>query len=302
MTNYVLKIMRELDLEKEACESLYADFLKIQKNAFAKAEFEDCIRQYSQNFKCDHDALLKKADAAAAHADIHPYSASLLLYLCLSDHLRELYVQRGIDLMIWHDSMLDLKWKAIECKLVKGIWGSFVAYWFEGFFTLERFALGRLQFEVVPSKFNYEKNGKRIKMGDPVINVHIPRTMTPLDRESCNAAYRRAISLLGERIGNTPMAFTCKSWFFYPTFISLYSPKSNLYRFVKDFDIVEIIHDKKGEYPNAWRLFDMDYTGDLDDFPEHSSLQRAVKQYMKDTRQTGTARGVFFADLQDRSE
>lgn len=296
MTDYISEIMRELGFEKEAYDSLHADFLKIQENAFAKAEFEDCILTYSRNFKCDYGALLKKADTAASHANVHPYSAALLLFLCLSKHLKELYVQQGIDLGIWHDSMLDLKWKAIECKLVKGVWGSFVAYWFEGFFTLDRFALGRLQFEVVPSKFNYQKNGKAIRVGDPVINIHVPRTMTPLDRESCDLAYRRAISFFAECFSNTPMAFTCKSWFFYPPLRALYSPTSNLYRFAMDFDIVEVIHDKKGEYPNAWRLFDMDYTGDLDDFPERSGLQKAIKQYMKSTKQTGTARGVFFAD------
>ena len=65
MTNYISEIMRELGFEKEAYDSLHADFLKIQENAFAKAEFEDCIREYSKNFKCDYGALLKKADTAA---------------------------------------------------------------------------------------------------------------------------------------------------------------------------------------------------------------------------------------------
>lgn len=60
MTDYISEIMRELGFEKEAYDSLHADFLKIQENAFAKAEFEDCILTYSRNFKCDYGALLKK--------------------------------------------------------------------------------------------------------------------------------------------------------------------------------------------------------------------------------------------------
>ena len=43
-----------------------------------------------------------------------------------------------------------------------------------------------------------------------------------------------------------------------------------------------------------WRLFDMDYTGDLDDFPGDSTLRRNYKQFLKDGGRVGEGYGVFF--------
>ncbi len=47
-------------------------------------------------------------------------------------------------------------------------------------------------------------------------------------------------------------------------------------------------------YTNMWRLFDMDYTGNADDYPEDSFLRRNFKQYIKDGGRTGVGLGVFF--------
>lgn len=59
------------------------------------------------------------------------------------------YEEKGIDLSIYHASMLDLKWKLMETNRVYGIWGVHCGDWFRPFFQAERFALGRLQFEVI---------------------------------------------------------------------------------------------------------------------------------------------------------
>ena len=45
-----------------------------------------------------------------------------------------------------------------------------------------------------------------------VINVHIPRTLTPLDKESREDSYRRAAEFFKGELGGAPTVFVCHSW------------------------------------------------------------------------------------------
>ena len=123
----------------------------------AAALLEDILQIYNDNFNCDYKIILTKCEDSAKLCGVHEYTVKLLAYICLSRQLRANYEARGLDLGIWFDSMCDLKYKLIECKLVKGIYGSFVAEWFSRFFNMTRFGLGRLQFEIVPFRRNYQK-------------------------------------------------------------------------------------------------------------------------------------------------
>ena len=152
MRSYIIYLMDELDFDKEAQDSLLSDLDKIEQSAEAKKEFYDCVKMYESDINADYNTILKNAEIAGEKVGVHKYSAGLLVFMCMSKHLKECYIEQGIDLQIWHDSMLDLKWKLWECKAVKNIWGSFVAGWFGGFFNLTRFALGRLQFELVTAE------------------------------------------------------------------------------------------------------------------------------------------------------
>ena len=59
------------------------------------------------------------------------------------------------------------------------------------------------------------------------------------------------------------------------------------------FNIVSFTHEPEGEHRNAWRIFDMDFTGSYDDYPEDSFIRKAYKDYMKSGGITGTGRGFF---------
>ena len=287
--------MKLLGFDEDAITSLNQDMRTLCGHSDARAAFETCVQAYREDIhSLDREWLDRVADAAQG-ADVHPYSAHMLLFLCLSDHLRTAYRANGIADTIWQSSMLDLKWKLWECKAVKGRWGTFVPHWFLGFFHMTRFALGRLQFETVNFKTTYEKNEKVLTPSSKVINVHIPRTLTPLDRVSCIEAYRQAVRFFEDQFQDAPMAFVCSSWLLYPPTREILPPTSNLRPFTADFDVILQKEDPEGERPNAWRLFDMDDTGNVDDYPENSSLRRAYKQYLKDGGHMGSGYGVFFA-------
>ena len=294
MKAYAIDFMNELGFDADAIEALSRDLEKMLSNSEAKAIIEECVALYEESVRRDYGEFFPKIDKSAELSGVHRYSAELLLFILFSKHLRKLYRERGISDRIWFDSMSDLKWKLWECKAVKGMWGSFVAIWFPRFFNLTRFALGRLQFEVVEFDGEYQKDGKTLKKGDKVINVHIPRTLTPLSKESRDDAYSQAAEFFKDMTDGTPIAFVCSSWLLYPEAEKILPPHSNIRGFMADYDIIRSRVDDEGDYHNMWRLFDMDYTGDFNDYPEDSSLRRAYKKFLLDGNRTGGGYGVFF--------
>jgi hypothetical protein len=199
-----------------------------------------------------------------------------------------MYLESGIDLQIYKDTVLDLKWKIEECKIVKGICGSFVAAWFPGFFNMTRFALGRLQFELIPIGFDYEKNGIKLKKDKSiVINVHIPRTGTPLDKMSCDRAYAQAREFFKDKIEKNT-AFICDSWLLYPENKHIIPPHTNTYRFLSEYDVVEW---KTNTGEDLWRLFDTDEKNPSR-LPTNGSLRACYVDHLKKGGRVGTGVGI----------
>lgn len=295
MIEYALNFMKEHAFDEESAESLCSDMKKIYSCVGAKSLFDECLVLYEQDIHTDFKLLLQKAREAGELVGVHAYVAEMLMCICLSKKLRRLYAEKGISDEIWFDSMSDIKWKLWECKAVKGIYGTFVGTWFCGWFYMTRFALGRLQFEITSFRGEYEKNGRVLHEGDKVINVHIPRTLTPLDKNSRDDAYARAREFFADEFKETSMAFVCSSWLLYPPVQPVLPVNSNIRAFAADYDVIQEKTYEIGTYPDMWRLFDMDYTGKIEDYPEDSSLRRAYKKFLLDGNGSGSGYGVFFA-------
>lgn len=147
----------------------------------------------------------------------HEYTVWLVVYILMTKRLRELYLQNGLSLELWRDGIEDLRIKAIECKELKGFYGTFVASWFPNLFRLRRFALGRLQYEY--AKFLEEEflcsDGTLLKKGDRTLAVHIPRSEAPLSKENCDLSYRAAAEFFANEFQGEKVVFTCSSWMLY---------------------------------------------------------------------------------------
>ena len=296
MREYVVNFLNDFDYPEEAKKELIEAYDILVSDEFCKAELDAIMKLYEADIKFDYGIIFKKTPEMEKKCGVHHYKTELIVFILFSKHLKSLYKAENIDESIWFNSMLDLKYKLLECKAVKNMWGSFVAWWFPGFFQLNRFALGRLQFETnAYDQADYTKDGKTVKKGDTVIGVHIPRTLTPLDKPSYDAAFDMAREFFKDKMGGAPMAFTCCSWLLYPDNIDILPEKSNVRKFMLEFDIINKFDDKPGEYADMWRLFDMDYTGNFDDYPEDSSLRRAFKAHLKNGGKTGEGYGIFFA-------
>ena len=288
MRDYLNNFITKWEYTNEDKQFLLKAFDKIWANAEAKAEFERILGVYEANIKCDqYKEILVPAQNAGYLANVHKYTSGLLIDRCMTKHLKKLYEERGIHDQIFYDSMLDLRYKLEECKVVRGMVGSFVAWWFPGFFDLTRFALGRLQFEVVKFGHNYDKNGIKLTPDSKVINVHIPRTGTPMDKESCDAAYAQAREFFKEEAGeNCP--FICHSWLLFPEHENILPKHTNVYRFFSEFDVFE---SGENEGDDLWRLFDTE-DRNPNRLPTDSSLRRNYVEHMKKGGKLGWGLGV----------
>lgn len=290
MKNYLISFMNDFSYDEKDAAFLLASYDQIIRNEDTKTLFDQCIARYNEDYLMDiNTELLQPAEKECEKIGVHPFTTGLLLYICLSKRLKELYIEKGISLDIFHNSMLDLKYKVEECKLVRNVIGAFTANWFAGFFNLTRFALGRLQFEVRKFNREYNKNGHVLTPDSPVINIHIPRTGTPLDKKSCDEAYAMAKDFFKDQVN--PCVFMCSSWLLYPAHLEFLSPKSNVYRFMSEFDIIDSGYCRDDQ--NLWRLFDTDEKNP-DRLPADSFLRKAYVDHLKKGGRTGWGAGIMF--------
>lgn len=253
--------------------------------------FFDWIAVYEKDKDFDYHAALATVREVAKATAQNAYVAELLFCLCLIPACRRHYEEAGLPVSLMEETLLDFRYKLEECRLVYGVNGTFVAFWFDRYFKLERFTFGRLQFELMRFEHTYKSGDVEILPDDLIINVHIPRTETPLDRAACREAYRAAAAFFAKDVKRA--VFTCCSWLLYPAGLALLSEKSNIRKFASDFAIIET---KEYEwYKEMWRLFDceVDENTDPDTLPSDTSFRRGYIARMKEKKNAGWGYGVY---------
>ncbi len=291
MKAYLKEFFDSFGYPQEAAAALLTAYDAICRNQAAAEKMQELLHRYQKDMNCDFRSLLSEAEQIAEAAEICDYIAKFLLCACMSEQLKRYYAEAGLSGELWQAAMQDLKYKLIECRLVYGIWGSFVCPWFDRFFNMTRFALGRLQFELIPFRKRYEKNGVCLTEESTVINVHIPRTGGRLLPDEVKDSYRQAAEFFKERYHLDKIIFVCDSWLLYPKNVEVLSENSNLWQFISDYDIIEW-----AVYPNyaqVWRLFDRNFDGDVDHLPQDSSLRRAYADWIRKGIPTGDGYGVY---------
>lgn len=291
MRQYLQTFMESYDYPPEAIQCLLAAYDTLADNR----DFQTLLDIYQKDRFCDYPALLAKCREIAQAVKIHTYTVEFTMFLCFSRRLRELYLEAGLPEALWRQSMLDLKCKMLVCWDVKKIWGMFVAWWYDGFFRMERFGMGRMEFELFPFPLdNYAQDGNILKKGDTVINCHIARTGEPLSPELVEDAFRQAAEFYKDTFAGKPIPFFCESWLLYSKMDDLLPDRSNIRSFKERF---RIIHDhlyEKGDYSELWRLYNKDFSGNWEDLPEDSTLRRNYKAYLRQGGVWGEGYGVFF--------
>lgn len=290
MRDYLISFFNTFEYETDDASYLLSVYDIIASREDTMAVWSEAIKIYERETNCDFSLIISLAQDVAQRLAVHSYTTELLIFICLSRHLRDLYTERGINLQIYHNTMLDLKYKLEECKVVKGIVGSFVAFWFDRFFNLERVGLGRLEFEVDSFGHHYARDGHILTPDSKAINVHIPRTMTHLTPESCDEAFAMAYEFFKDQVGED-CPFICHSWMLYPANKQILPDDTNVNRFMSRFDIFD--SGECPEHDDLWRIFDTD-DKNPDSLPTDTRMRRAYVDHLKRGGVLGWGHGVFF--------
>ena len=218
----------------------------------------------------------------AQKSGIDEYTVCMAVLICNADIARQRYIDKGVSIDVFYETAKDLRYKSDICKKYMGVQGIFVFEWFEKFYEVKIFKLGRLQFvEIsVSDKKNY-------------IAVHIPKDGR-LDYADVLASYKAAYNFFPKTQDNL-LLFICNSYFFLPEYKgTVFKEGSNTYRFIEDYTVLECEYTEN--FGDAWRIFDMDYTGDTSVLPRNTSLQRAFVEYIEKVGKFGEGKGAFLFD------
>lgn len=242
-----------------------------------------------------HLSLLEEdRNALEEKSGLNPHTL-IFVFLCMaSKYMRDDYRTAGLSDELFWDTIMDLKYKLMECKAVKGVWGTFVEHWYPIFFSLNIFKLGRLEFERVQfTRDSYTFGDITVNKGDTVYSVHIP-SCGSLSKELRMDSYRRAFAHFREERGEKPLICICHSWLLYPQNREIFPATTNLVDFMGDWDIIDSEVDES--FGDCWRVFSRDYDGNPDALPQNTTQQKALVNWLKTGKKTGDGFAVLLFD------
>ncbi len=292
-TSYMTKLTERLGFPREATVFLTEAAAIVNANAEARLSMEEALWAFvTSDYRFDGMELRHRRIGELA--GISEYTAAMLFLLYSCKELEVQYAVRKRPESLFLETMADLRFKLLECKQVKGVWGTFVAGWYPGFFCMNRFALGRFQYEKVHFRHDcYGVNGHYVKKGDICLNFHIPSSGVPLTKEVRYDSYRRAREFFFPDVTG-PVPIVCSSWLLYPGYESYIPDHLNLKAFRHDFTILSC--DDSENFSNAWRVFGADADKPIDQLPKDTSQRRLFADYMAAGLPHGHGSGVFLFD------
>ena len=162
--------------------------------------------------------------------------------------------------------------------------------WIHNHLTCKIFRLGRLQFQpfhfyLPPCVSKEKRKNVGIRIGEKVLNVHIPQGEKLL-REECEKSFRMAEEFFSDHHYS---AFICDSWLLCERNREFMAEDSNIIRFSEMFEILgssdrsaqtlERVFGKEEKYPQH--------------YPEDTSLQKQCKAYLLSGGKPGTGFGII---------
>lgn len=294
---YIRDFMTRFSYPAEAADLFAAVEKRLDDEPEAGAEFDRHLDTYMVR---DAEELHEALDAMTALAEkmgISPYTLQFVFIMNCTELLKPRYEQEGVDEEIFWHGCDDLRCKLLECMECEGVPGTFVAGWNDGFLKFDRFAYGRFQYEVREYGFDFDflsSCGKRISKGDTFVNFHIPSSGVPLTDEVRLASYKEAYGHVKHLFPDGIAVFGCGSWLLYPRHREFLPAKSNILKFLNDFEIVS--WEEKENFGDAWRVFGRYADLPPEQLPRDTSLRKAFAEWLCAGKRTGSGFGLIIFD------
>lgn len=225
-------------------------------------------------------------------SSIERYACDMAFMLKCAISLIDKYRRVGYSDLLFDETMADLRFKLFECKEVFNTWGTFVTPWFKGFYLLERFKLGRMQYERI--EFPFEGYKGVVNKGDIVLSCHIPSD-GPMLVDDVKKSLRQAYEFYKNDRKDGKLAVMCFSWLLYSPIFENYKDGSNIKNFYNLFDVIENKPNERNS--DFWRVFRLRYSPEiLDSVTVDNSLKRAIIDHLKSGGSMGSGSGIIIVD------
>ncbi len=244
-----------------------------------------------------------KLDIAQASEEAHKFAETLnlsplvinyIVCACFSKTMWEKFRNAGYSDELYWETVEDFQYKLFECKQVHGVYGLDCVLWYDIFFKVCLFKLGRLQFE---KRLYYLDEpaiigGMTVQKGDPIISVHIP-SCGPLTRELRMDSYRRAYEFFKKENDGKPIVFYCGSWLCSTDNRDIFPAHLNVVDFLNDW---KVFKERNNNGSDLWRVFGTQYTGDLSLLPRDNTMRRAFGEWLDNGGVPKTGYGIMLFD------
>ena len=136
---HINKVMDRTGFPQEAKDCFNRVFDRIRNEPVLRKEYYALLHEYLYlDQELSLGKSLDKVTQLAAKYGENEYTMHLAFILSCTPRMYELYEEEGIDEEIYWESMIDLRCKLLECMECKGVPGTFVGGWFNGWFRLTR--------------------------------------------------------------------------------------------------------------------------------------------------------------------
>jgi len=213
----------------------------------------------------------------------------MIVYLMAAKHTKEMYIDRGISLNVFYDTMESFAVFEERYKFEHGVWGFDKPAWAVNHLRMNLYRLGRLVFEQAKFPLDYYTlNGKILKKGDDILMVHIPAN-EKLELGLCHESYNLAGRFSEKHFNFISKAFCCSSWLLNRGLENILQPQSNILKFQNEYEIIN--ETVNNEEPLQW-IFGKKYKS-LDEYVLSTSLQKNVIEYLKNGGELGVSFGTL---------
>lgn len=211
------------------------------------------------------------------------YQTALYLYMKWGAESYSSYKKAGISDRIYYDTFRDMEIWYRHCLKETGIAGMKQYRWTSLPIKQKIYRLGRLQYEPACLKDSQWRKGESM----PVLEVHIPEG-EPLDIGAVKESFKEAVRFFKEVVPYKTEGFHCESWLLSPQLHKLLPRDANILLFQNLFSVYKEIPARQAEERVFGKVLDQ-----IEEYPETTSLQRALKEYLKKGNKVGMGCGFI---------
>lgn len=244
---------------------------------------EDLLEEFQNLFDKSQEAF---EDRLKEMPD--PNVAALRVYLQLAVRVYEKYQKLGIPDSIFFDTFRDFAIWSEECERKSGNPGIIQWTWNAWALRMGLFRIGRLQYQPSSLTEDLHIENELLAAGTPILEVHIPAG-EPLHQTAVQKSMAHAVEFFADVFGKKYRILHCHSWLLAKELKEILPAASGIMCFQSLFHVYREDYDFRQAEERVFGSIEELPHG----YPETTSLQRNLKQYLLEGKKVGMGAGVI---------